>query len=212
MTLQEIDPRDGETGVALNDVTRFSSNICEVALSIKIDLIHNVGSQDYRTGSKRCALDGFPIEKLNFDSSIRNENRRTEEILLNFKAAFNRCKLICYCYWKILINMSSQAAIGGTVGGAYSAYDGVGKKKASLEELRTTILDQKPDVPISKFVILFFNILIINFLAVSSAKNHQHRGQNRLGHHPLPVPNMPVLLQSSIVPRLFRFVVLSGRS
>lgn len=42
------------------------------------------------------------------------------------------------------------AVIGGLVGGGYSAYDSIGKKKASRDELATTILDSKPDVPIMR--------------------------------------------------------------
>lgn len=45
---------------------------------------------------------------------------------------------------------SFQAAIGGAIGGGYSVYTSIGKKKASRDELATKILEHKPDVPIMR--------------------------------------------------------------
>lgn len=61
------------------------------------------------------------------------------------KARFVKLQLITILYLK--------AAIGGTVGGGYSAYENIGKKKASREELTTKFLDNKPDVPIMRQII-----------------------------------------------------------
>jgi microsomal prostaglandin-E synthase 2 len=46
-----------------------------------------------------------------------------------------------------------QAAIGGTVGGGYTVYQSIGKKKTSREELSTTTLDEMPNVPIMRKII-----------------------------------------------------------
>lgn len=45
---------------------------------------------------------------------------------------------------------TQQTVIGGTVGGAYSAYDNIGKKKASRDELTTKILEKRPEVPVRR--------------------------------------------------------------
>lgn len=63
-----------------------------------------------------------------------------------------------------------------------------------------------PSVSSLRYPSRFF---IKNILTFFSEKNHQLRGQNRLGHHSISVSNMPVLLQSTIFPRLFRLIVLS---
>lgn len=43
-----------------------------------------------------------------------------------------------------------QVVAGSVVGGGYTIYDNIGTKKTTRDELQANVLDQKPEVPISR--------------------------------------------------------------